>query len=149
MNLPYTAISSSHHGHATCARQKRRFGTSIRHSNSPGRLYFAESFPSQQIPEWNRIGFFAGILLLSLLYIFSDTRFQAEQESVRAESEMRYYLKEENGTVSVYSGETQELFEKTSIPFRKLPVEIQTEIRQGKSFSGEEELFDFLENYSS
>lgn len=96
-----------------------------------------------------RIGFFAGILLLSLLYIFSDTRFQAEQESVRAESEMRYYLKEENGTVSVYSGETQELFEKTSIPFRKLPVEIQTEIRQGKSFSGKEELFDFLENYSS
>ena len=45
--------------------------------------------------------------------------------------------------------ETQELFEKTSIPFRKLPVEIQTEIRQGKSFSGEKELFDFLENYSS
>ena len=40
-----------------------------------------------------RIGFFAGILLLSLLYIFSDTRFQTEHESVRAESEMRYYLK--------------------------------------------------------
>lgn len=96
-----------------------------------------------------RIGFFAGIFLLSLLYIFSDTRFQTEQENVRAESEMRYYLKEENGTVSVYKGETQELFEKTSIPFQKLPTEIQTEIRQGKFFSGEEELFDFLENYSS
>ena len=70
-----------------------------------------------------RIGFFAGILLLSLLYIFSDTRFQAEQESVRAESEMRYYLKEENGTVSVYSGETQELFEKT-FPLRKSEKEL-------------------------
>ena len=31
------------------------------------------------------IGFFAGIFLLSLLYIFSDLRFQSAEEGVRAE----------------------------------------------------------------
>ena len=35
------------------------------------------------------IGFFAGIFLLSLLYIFSDLRFQSAEEGVRAGKEQR------------------------------------------------------------
>ena len=95
------------------------------------------------------IGFFMGIFLLSLLYIFSDFRFQADRENVRAEEEVVYYLEEEDGTVSIYQGRDHELYEKTSIPVKKLPPEIREEIRKGKTFSGEGELFEFLENYSS
>ena len=91
------------------------------------------------------IGFFAGIFLLSLLYIFSDLRFQ----SVRAEEGIVYYLEEEEGKVSIYQGEEHTLYEKTSIPVKQLPAGIQEEIREGKSLSGEGELFSFLENYSS
>ena len=40
------------------------------------------------------IGFFAGIFLLSLLYIFSDLRFQSAEEGVRAEEGIVYYLEE-------------------------------------------------------
>ena len=36
------------------------------------------------------IGFFAGIFLLSLLYIFSDLRFQSTEEGVRAEEGIVY-----------------------------------------------------------
>lgn len=95
------------------------------------------------------IGFLMGIFLLSLLYSFSDLRFQSAEEGVRAEEGTVYYLKEEEGKVSIYQGETHTLYEKTSIPVKKLPAGIQKEIREGKSFSGESELFSFLENYSS
>ena len=60
------------------------------------------------------IGFFAGIFLLSLLYIFSDLRFQSAEEGVRAEEGIVYYLEEEEGKVSIYQGEEHTLYEKTS-----------------------------------
>ena len=50
------------------------------------------------------IGFFAGIFLLSLLYIFSDLRFQSAEEGVRAEEGIVYYLEEEEGKVSIPPG---------------------------------------------
>ena len=96
-----------------------------------------------------RYRFFAGIFLLSLLYIFSDLRFQSAEEGVRAEEGIVYYLEEEEGKVSIYQGEEHTLYEKTSIPVKQLPAGIQEEIREGKSLSGEGELFSFLENYSS
>ena len=79
------------------------------------------------------IGFFAGIFLLSLLYIFSDLRFQSAEEGVRAEEGIVYYLEEEEGKVSIYQGEEHTLYEKTSIPVKQLPAGIQEEIREGKS----------------
>ena len=95
------------------------------------------------------IGFFVGIFLLSLLYIFSDLRFQSAEDGVRAEEGTAYYLEEEEGKVSIYQGEEHTLYEKTSIPVKQLPAGIQEEIREGKSLSGEGEHFSFLENYSS
>ena len=68
------------------------------------------------------IGFFAGIFLLSLLYIFSDLRFQSAEEGVRAEEGIVYYLEEEEGKVSIYQGEEHTLYEKTSIPVKQLPA---------------------------
>lgn len=60
-----------------------------------------------------------------------------------------YYLKEENGKVSVYLEDGKTLYEYTTIETKSLPAHLQKEIRQGKYLTGEKELYDFLENYSS
>ena len=60
-----------------------------------------------------------------------------------------YYLVEEDGRVTIYRIEGQTLFEYTGITVDSLPETLQTEISQGKRVSGEKELYDFLENYSS
>ncbi len=40
-------------------------------------------------------------------------------------------------------------FEHTNIPLESLPQELQAEVLLGKTLSGAEELYSFLENYSS
>ena len=60
-----------------------------------------------------------------------------------------YYLVEEDGRVTIYRIEGRTLFEYTGITVDSLPEELQGEIAHGKRVSGEKELYDFLENYSS
>ena len=60
-----------------------------------------------------------------------------------------YYLVEEDGRVTIYRIEGRTLFEYTGITVDSLPEELQGEISHGKRVSGEKELYDFLENYSS
>ena len=60
-----------------------------------------------------------------------------------------YYLVEEDGRVTIYRIEGRTLFEYTGIMVDSLPEELQGEIAHGKRVSGEKELYDFLENYSS
>ena len=59
-----------------------------------------------------------------------------------------YYLVEEDGKVTVYKGDKKTLFEPTEILVSSLPEGVQEEIRQGKFIDTEEELYNFLENYS-
>lgn len=65
------------------------------------------------------------------------------------ESIGQYYLKEEDGYISVYLKDQQTLYEYTSIRLESLPESLQKEIQTGKFLKGESELYDFLENYSS
>ena len=60
-----------------------------------------------------------------------------------------YYLVEEDGRVTIYRIEGRTLFEYTGITVDSLPEELQGEIAHGTRVSGEKELYDFLENYSS
>lgn len=60
-----------------------------------------------------------------------------------------YYLIEENGYVTVYLGDRETLFELTNIKIELLPKELQKEVACGKKISTLEELYGFLENYSS
>ncbi|MGI6070634.1 MAG: hypothetical protein ACOYBE_09425 [Blautia sp.] len=60
-----------------------------------------------------------------------------------------YYLKEEDGNVVVYKGDKKTVFEPTQIALNSLPEKLQKEIREGKFIDSEEELYNFLENYSS
>lgn len=60
-----------------------------------------------------------------------------------------YYLKEENGYITVYLGDEETLFELTNIKTELLPSELQKEVKHGKKVPTLQELYGFLENYSS
>lgn len=60
-----------------------------------------------------------------------------------------YYLREVEGNVVVYKGDKKTVFEPTGIAVDSLPAKLQQEIREGKFMDSEEELYNFLENYSS
>ena len=82
--------------------------------------------------------FFGGICLCSVLYGIRDLPKKAE-----------FYLYEEDGKVSVYEEDGVTLYERTSIEVRELPEEIKTAVLEGKPVADQEELYSFLENYSS
>lgn len=60
-----------------------------------------------------------------------------------------YYLMEVNGYVVVYLSDRKTPYEYTDILYDELPAILRQEIRNGKYLEGSEELFGFLENYSS
>lgn len=72
---------------------------------------------------------------------------QEEEEKVSEDQE--FLLKVEDGCITVYDNETGEVFEHTNIPLETLPQELQGEVLLGKTISGNQELYSFLENYSS
>ena len=49
----------------------------------------------------------------------------------------------------VYLFDQSTIYEFTDIPFEELPKEVQTSVKQKKYVETEEELYAFLENYSS
>lgn len=60
-----------------------------------------------------------------------------------------YILCEMQGFVVVYLSDGKTIYEMTEIPVTDLPEEIQQEIAVGKNIGTKEELYGFLENYSS
>ena len=60
-----------------------------------------------------------------------------------------YYLCGLHGYVAVYLSDKTTIYELTEIPLTDLPEEIQQEIIKGKYVETAEELYAFLENYSS
>ncbi|MCD8364039.1 MAG: hypothetical protein LUC98_13990 [Lachnospiraceae bacterium] len=74
----------------------------------------------------------------------TSTGAEAEQESV-----FRFLLLESNDAVIVYELPGKELFEYTDVNFEALPEALRNEIQQGKYLKSEEELYNFLENYTS
>ncbi len=119
------------------------------------------------------VGFFAAILLAGALLTagyqisyeriaersaapdneVTDTRsITAQGEAVDeedSENEEGYYLCEMQGFVVVFLSDRQTIYELTEIPLTDLPEEVQQEIASGKYIATEDELYGFLENYSS
>lgn len=60
-----------------------------------------------------------------------------------------FYLIEEHGFITVYLSDKKTVFEYTSIDAKSLPAEIEAEIKNGKYIKNTEELYSFLETYSS
>lgn len=82
----------------------------------------------------------------------ADTRSveaETDQTGEEPEGEEGFFLCELQGYVAVYAGDRRTLYEFTEIPVNDLPEELQHEIAAGKYISSEDELYGFLENYSS
>lgn len=116
------------------------------------------------------IGLFAAALIVILLiscayqYTFKLAKERAEKEmeaetaaeeypSVAADGqafkEDCYYLMEVNGYIVVYLSDKKTAYEYTDISYDRLPANLRNEIRNGKYIASPEELYGFLENYSS
>lgn len=120
------------------------------------------------------IGFFAtsiiAMLVITCAYQFSfhkakeqagKIHAQKEQQEIEEESsalveadgeamkEDCYYLMEVNGYVVVYLSDKVTPYEYTAIAYDELPPTVRAEVRNGKYIESPEELYGFLENYSS
>lgn len=60
-----------------------------------------------------------------------------------------YMLRNYNGYVAVYALPGNEVYEYTDVILEVLPSGLQEEIHDGKYLRNEEELYNFLENYTS
>ncbi len=60
-----------------------------------------------------------------------------------------YVLLPEDGFVAVYQADRETLYATTGILLENLPDNLQEEIQDGKIIDSEEQLYNFLENYSS
>lgn len=60
-----------------------------------------------------------------------------------------YQLQVEDGYIVVYESSQNQVFEYTDIPLEALPQELQGEVLLGKPIETLDELYNFLENYSS
>ncbi len=117
------------------------------------------------------IGFFAAIFMIMLLlevgYRWSyQQRLDKQKENTsflqekteptevlavegNVEKNSEYLLKELNGYVIVYLGDEKTVYEVTGISITELPKEVQNQIQEGIKFNSINELYAFLENYSS
>ncbi len=72
-----------------------------------------------------------------------------ETEEAPEEMAEGYYLVNENNLVTVYYGDRETVYMNTNIMLPSLPEELREEIIYIKFVEGEEDLYDFLEAYSS
>jgi len=79
--------------------------------------------------------------------VHAETKEEKPEEKI--EIEYSYYLVEEFGYVNIYLKDKESLYEYTDIAIDSLPEDLQVEICTGKGVANEQELYDFLENYSS
>lgn len=71
---------------------------------------------------------------------------QTEGNAIKNEG---YYLKNKDGYVIVYLSDGQTVYEYTNIKLSSLPEGLQEEIEEGKRMETVEEIYGFLENYTS
>lgn len=74
---------------------------------------------------------------------------QETVESMKALSEEKYYLKASGEYLSVYFSDTDRLYFETSLKVSNLPEKLRKNAINGIKFTSLENLYSFLENYSS
>lgn len=66
-----------------------------------------------------------------------------------SEPRYEYVIIEEAGYLTVYEKDLRTVYLHTGIAYQLLPERIQLEIDAGKLFQTQQQLYEFLENYSS
>lgn len=83
----------------------------------------------------------------------SEKDFEAVEEAVEAAdgnaSDERFFVKEEDGYLVIYDRMMMKRYDETTIQMEDLPDRLREKMIEGLYFTDEEELYAFLENYSS
>ena len=80
----------------------------------------------------------------------SETQMQEFTKEIGLTQEYyAYIIFERDGRLSVYYGDNETLYMETGILKEYLPEELREELKVGIRFATQDELFDFLESYSS
>lgn len=105
------------------------------------------------------IGLFVFSFVSIYLIAYGTIGNQKEEENLSVEESVStdgqaykeecYYLYEKNGYIIVYLSDQKTPYEYTDILIEDLPELLRQEIRNGKYIKDKEELYGFLENYSS
>lgn len=104
-----------------------------------------------------------GIIALLVLFIYfisygayneysknvEKPEMNSDFEEGHAFDEQGFYLYEVNDYVVVFENDKNTPYEYTDILYEELPELLRQEIRNGKYIKNEEELYGFLENYTS
>ena len=108
------------------------------------------------------IGLF--VLIITIVYILficvpAESKEQDSETNVKNEMSVStdgkvsdkecFYLYDLNGYIVVYGNDHQTIYEYTNIVIDELPENLQKELKNGKYVGSKEELYGFLENYSS
>lgn len=113
------------------------------------------------------VSIFCAILLIVMVWLYikfynerkpMETEINTEEQVGQKEESItisqgytsyEFYIKNEDGRIVVYSTKTDEWAMETGIESYTLPEDIKQKIEAGIFFKTEEELYDFLESYSS
>ncbi len=82
-------------------------------------------------------------------YAVQEQETQTDLPSAAMYVTYQYIMVTEDGYLTVYLADTQTRYMYTDIRYERLPEELQEKISRGMKFETLEELYDFLENYSS
>ena len=74
---------------------------------------------------------------------------KSDTKSVPTESETRQMLREWNGQIALFQGDSDEPAEVYEVPVAALPLEEQDRLREGIVIENEEMLVSLLDNYTS
>lgn len=78
-----------------------------------------------------------------------ETKQETIHTQAKAEKDEGFYLAELNGYLVVYREDKKTIYEYTNILVADLPENVQEEILEWKKMDSIQELYGFLENYSS
>jgi hypothetical protein len=79
----------------------------------------------------------------------ADTEADDSVISSKTEENYKYIILEEDGHLLVYYSDNATLFFDSGIQTKNLPEDVLDKLKTGIRFLNEEELYEFLENYSS
>ena len=71
------------------------------------------------------------------------------RKTYRKEEKKGFYARSFNGTIVILESDDKTVYEYTQIMIHMLPADLQDKVNEGYYLENEEELYSFLENYSS
>ena len=89
------------------------------------------------------------VFIYRISYYIALTEVEEERKEYVQSLNDYYWIKEDDGYVVVYYADEETVFDYTSIPIKSLPISVQMELDEGKRVDRLNQVYGFLENYSS